>query len=1125
MPATSGKRQRRLPSSADGQTSQDYSQRSHPMEPTASRRRTQLAINGTQSQGQTQDGGEGEDLKVTGHISNVPQYRTGNLIRVEMTNFLTFSKTVFKPGPRMNLVIGPNGTGKSTIVSAVCIVFGGKPSILGRNPDLAAFVKYGTTKSTIEARIYDPSHEGGYVTVRREFDTDGHGAFYIDDRRCKIKDINEKIVHKYDIQLDNLSQFMPQEKVAEFTNHKPEELLKLAIRSLGGVDKEEEYFKLVEEDVKLLSHTDSLKKNKEMLERLSEEQENDSEEVAAYRQQQELREKLDILKRLRPALNEIDARIMYKKFRDQVKELDAEVNVLENELRERMTGPVNIKKQTLDNSKAKYSSAKSSVSRCDNHRSELSSAVDQLSLKLAGKMKEFRDVKTHAEKARKCVELAEAKLKQAEEAYGTLSRVSDEDLKGELDQLENTRRELRDNIRNAERNIGPMEHDMLQVSRKMHFLSDKLERLKDVRQQRMNRVRQMRDGDMILKLADLVGEMTNGNAFERNVYGPVMAEIEVNDDYHARIIQHCVSGWLATAFVFESMKDNQLFLNECKRKFNIRPDTMTTPTTRDDQIDHETIRRQIPSVVIDDNLKRLGIECTVSNIFKAPDAVKYALNANAGLHNVYVGNQSAVENTDTLRFHMNIPAWYTPEFRCSVSKSRYDSRVRNLKMDSQFYYVKGELYKGSMSETREKEQYLSELGSEEHRRKEIQGKLEQLKSEQYHVHGEMRKIQNEIVALSGQRKARRDKWDEVEYARRHLEAMENRAQQRDEGILRERLGAVVVKFENNVMEGLYKLRESANEVANGLEIVDDAMIDKVCAERELAEEEMKHTDLKRSWEEKKMDRDGVRQQREDMKREWKERKQNALRAMTPEEAEQHKDKLMKYVEQHDDAMKHLDNDIDNLEGQIQGLSVGGGIIEQYELRERKIEKLKKEIEKQEDWFERRHSDLIGRKEGFRTWLEEGIGRMRRKFSSLYKRLGCSGDIRLLNNVPDCNLKDLTLQILVSYRNDVELRPVSAQANSGGEKMCCTMIFCFSLQLEEERIPPFIMVDELNQGLDPSNEMKIMTMMIEDAAKDSGPQSFVVTPKLLSNLPLSSCTKTHIVFNGPVKGKENFLSDF
>jgi chromosome segregation ATPase len=46
-------------------------------------------------------------------------------------------------GPRLNVIIGPNGCGKSTIMCAICIGLGGKPSVIGRNDNLNEYIKNG----------------------------------------------------------------------------------------------------------------------------------------------------------------------------------------------------------------------------------------------------------------------------------------------------------------------------------------------------------------------------------------------------------------------------------------------------------------------------------------------------------------------------------------------------------------------------------------------------------------------------------------------------------------------------------------------------------------------------------------------------------------------------------------------------------------------------------------------------------------------------------------------------------------------------------------------------------------------------------------------------------------------
>ncbi|KAL9624697.1 MAG: hypothetical protein Q9160_001051, partial [Pyrenula sp. 1 TL-2023] len=61
----------------------------------------------------------------TGSSSKV--HKPGAIIRVKLTNFVTYTSAEFYPGPSLNMVIGPNGTGKSTLVCAICLGLGWGP--------------------------------------------------------------------------------------------------------------------------------------------------------------------------------------------------------------------------------------------------------------------------------------------------------------------------------------------------------------------------------------------------------------------------------------------------------------------------------------------------------------------------------------------------------------------------------------------------------------------------------------------------------------------------------------------------------------------------------------------------------------------------------------------------------------------------------------------------------------------------------------------------------------------------------------------------------------------------------------------------------------------------------------
>jgi chromosome segregation ATPase len=84
-----------------------------------------------------------ELFRTTTTVAVRGEYRHGSVVRIEMHNFVTYNSCVVYPGARLNVVIGPNGTGKSTLVCALALGLGGPTSILGRAKDVADFIRHG----------------------------------------------------------------------------------------------------------------------------------------------------------------------------------------------------------------------------------------------------------------------------------------------------------------------------------------------------------------------------------------------------------------------------------------------------------------------------------------------------------------------------------------------------------------------------------------------------------------------------------------------------------------------------------------------------------------------------------------------------------------------------------------------------------------------------------------------------------------------------------------------------------------------------------------------------------------------------------------------------------------------
>lgn len=61
---------------------------------------------------------------------------------VQNINFArsTYDSVTFYPGEYLNVIIGPNGTGKSTLVAAIVLGMGGSPKVLSRSLNVSDYI-------------------------------------------------------------------------------------------------------------------------------------------------------------------------------------------------------------------------------------------------------------------------------------------------------------------------------------------------------------------------------------------------------------------------------------------------------------------------------------------------------------------------------------------------------------------------------------------------------------------------------------------------------------------------------------------------------------------------------------------------------------------------------------------------------------------------------------------------------------------------------------------------------------------------------------------------------------------------------------------------------------------------
>jgi len=163
--------------------------------------------------------------------SDPSEFHPGAIVRVRVDNFVTYEHAEFLPGPNLNMVIGPNGTGKSSLVCAICLGLGYHPKHLGRASHVGEFVKHGEDSAIIEVELQKRPKERTNHIIRVQINREDNGRrWWLNGRESNHKAIQE-LTRKLRIQIDNLCQFLPQDKVAEFAGLTPTRLLEETLRA------------------------------------------------------------------------------------------------------------------------------------------------------------------------------------------------------------------------------------------------------------------------------------------------------------------------------------------------------------------------------------------------------------------------------------------------------------------------------------------------------------------------------------------------------------------------------------------------------------------------------------------------------------------------------------------------------------------------------------------------------------------------------------------------------------------------------------------------------------------------------------------------------------------------------
>ncbi|XP_006456895.1 hypothetical protein AGABI2DRAFT_212089, partial [Agaricus bisporus var. bisporus H97] len=209
-------------------------------------------------------GSQAPKVEVKTQPRDTDGYIPGSIVRIKLENFVTYDAVEFRPGPYLNMIIGPNGTGKSSIACAICLGLNFPPSVLGRASEIKAFVKLGKEEGFIEIELKAPKGQRNLV-IRRIIRADKKTFFTLNGKSTSGAEIRNKVA-ELNVQVGNLCTFLPQDKVSSFAAMSPQELLKETQLAAGDSRLTSWHSQLIKSgkeirELKLNQNTDEAAKN------------------------------------------------------------------------------------------------------------------------------------------------------------------------------------------------------------------------------------------------------------------------------------------------------------------------------------------------------------------------------------------------------------------------------------------------------------------------------------------------------------------------------------------------------------------------------------------------------------------------------------------------------------------------------------------------------------------------------------------------------------------------------------------------------------------------------------------------------------------------------------------------
>ncbi|XP_033019770.1 structural maintenance of chromosomes protein 5 isoform X1 [Lacerta agilis] len=1019
----------------------------------------------------------------------------GSILKIYMENFLTYDSCVVLPGPHLNMIVGANGTGKSSIVCALCLGLAGKPSFIGRADKVAHYVKRGTNKAVIEIEVFKkPSN----LVITREMSvSNNQSAWFINKKPSTLKMVEDQIA-ALNIQVGNLCQFLPQDKVGEFAKLSKVELLEATEKSVGPPEMYKYHCDLKNFRQRERELENSCKEKHSNLEKMKQTNERYKQDVERYHEHKRHLDLIAMLERKRPWVVYEDVRKQYEQVKQNRNRQKEELNALRKS-QSPMTHQIQeAEKQCASLNKKiqeKVAAIRETSQKCKQHQDALESKDKQIErITQAMRMKEEveMDRQKRIQNTRKMIEDWNNELRNTDNS---------ENIQPQMDSINAELKHLQEEKVNIDGELNQL------TGEKENLLKDKdgvvsgivkFDNMMKMKEEKLKK----RFQDTHIALTWLRG---NRNRFEKEVCDPMMLAINMKDHKYAKYVENHISANDLRAFVFESQEDMEIFLREVRDGQRLRVNAVCAPS--------ESCAESRPLKPVEE-LFRYGVFSYLRELFDAPHPVMNYLCDKYRIHEVPVGTEKTRNMIERVIKETKLRSIYTAEERYVVKLSSYTNQTitsnTSLK-PAQFLTVTVDADERRQLENQEKE-ITRQL-------KLLDCKMASFSEQQKCMEHKDNDLRQQKKLLLDRKNKRKQLESKISMKSDSLRQMEQDAVNLEEvseqaNIAVKQINTEKVKLVTEFMQ-LIKSCVTLNKQRTDLVLQNM----KAAFHKSRLEAEYKACAVQlRAAEQQLLELD---ERRRTLLENCKGLMRKAMQAcnLCPDQSiPEHFSKAFLSLPNTLDEIDALLNEEKSRASCFTGLSAS--VVEECNKRTEEIAQMTVELEEKKKELDDYRQNISQAKEKWLNPLKQLVEQINEKFSGFFSSMQCAGEVDLHTENEE-EYDKYGIRIRVKFRSSTQLHELTPHHQSGGERSVSTMLYLMALQ--ELNRCPFRVVDEINQGMDPVNERRVFDVVVETACKASTSQYFLITPKLLQNLTYAQKMSVLLVYNGSSMLESNKFS--